>query len=119
MPKKAGTVRIHIADKYRQVDFSSVRLKKMLGELCRRFSIRQGDIIVSVVDDKQMKKVNREFLGRSSVTDVISFDLSDEDSGGRVFELVINAQQSRRQAKKRHLSAESETWIASGCGCWR
>ena len=61
-----------------------------------------------IVDDKQIKKVNKEFLGRSYVTDVISFDLSDENSDGRVFELVINAQEAQRQAKSRGHSAEAE-----------
>ena len=100
-----GTIKIHIADAYRRLDFNAARLKKMLLALCRRFAIKQADISIAVVDDKKVKKVNKEFLSRSSITDVISFDLSDSD---RVFELVVNAQEAKRQAKKRHRNAEAE-----------
>ena len=79
----------------------------MLRALCERFAIRQADISIVIVDDKTIKKVNKEFLGRTSVTDVISFDLSD-DKKDRVFELVINAQHAERQAKKQAHNPEAE-----------
>jgi probable rRNA maturation factor len=108
MPKQAGIIQIHIADAYRRLEFNSVRLRKMLRILCGRFNIRKAVISIAVADDKQTIRVNEEFLDRSAVTDVISFDLSDENSSGRVFDLVINAQEAKRQAKKRGHSAEAE-----------
>lgn len=108
MPKKAGKIKINFIDEYRRLDFNASRLRRMLAVLCERFEIEQADISIAIVDDKKIKKVNREFLGHLSVTDVISFDLSDLNSPGRVFELVINAQLARRQAKKRRHQAESE-----------
>jgi probable rRNA maturation factor len=108
MPKKAGTIKIHIADMYLRLDFNAARLKRMLRTLCLRFAIERADISIAIVDDKQIKKVNNEFLGHSYVTDVISFDLSEADSSGRGFEMVINAQEALRQAKNRRLEAEAE-----------
>ncbi|MDO8303166.1 MAG: rRNA maturation RNase YbeY [Sedimentisphaerales bacterium] len=103
-----NNIKVQITDTYRQVDFNSARLKKMLCALCGRFAVRRADISIAIVDDASIKKINKEFFGRSYVTDVISFDLSDEDGDGRVFELVVNAQESRRQAKKRDHSDEAE-----------
>ena len=108
MRTSAGTIKIRIADTYRRLDFNAARLRKMLRALCERFAVRRADISIVIVNDTQIKKVNKEFLGRSYITDVISFDLSDEDGDGKVFELVINAQESRRQAKSRGHSAEAE-----------
>jgi probable rRNA maturation factor len=108
MRTSAGTIKIRIADTYRRLDFNTVRLKKMLRVLCERFAVQRADINIVIVDDTQIKKMNKEFLGRSYVTDVISFDLSDEEGGGKAFELVINAQEARRQAKSRGHSAEAE-----------
>jgi len=108
MRTTAGTIKIRIADTYRRLEFNAARLKRMLRTLCGRFAVRQADISIVIVNDAQIKKVNKEFLGRSYVTDVISFDLSDEDSDGRVFELVVNAQETLRQAKSRGHSSESE-----------
>jgi probable rRNA maturation factor len=103
-----GNVKIHIEDIYQRVDFNAARLKRMLRALCRRFAVRRADISVVIVGDTQIKKVNKEFLGRFYVTDVVSFDLSDENSDGMVFELVINAHEAQRQAKSRGHSAEAE-----------
>ena len=108
MRTSAGTIKIRIADIYRRLDFNAARLRKMLRALCERFAVRRADISIVIVNDTQIKKVNKEFLGRSYITDVISFDLSDEDGDGKVFELVINAQESRRQAKSRGHSDEAE-----------
>jgi probable rRNA maturation factor len=108
MRTSAGTIKIRIADTCRRPDFNAARLKRMLCALCERFAVRWADISIVIVNDTQIKKVNKEFLGRSYVTDVISFDLSDEDGEGKVFELVINAQEARRQAKSRGHSAEAE-----------
>ena len=108
MRTSAGTIKIRIADTYRRLDFNAARLRKMLRVLCKRFAVLCADISIVIVNDTQIKKVNKEFLGRSYVTDVISFDLSDEDGEGKVFELVINAQEARRQAKNRGHSAEAE-----------
>ena len=108
MRTSAGTIKIRITDTYRRIEFNSARLKRMFRALCERFAVKRADISVVIVGDAQIKKVNKEFLGRSYVTDVISFDLSDENSDGRVFELVINAQEARRQAKSRGHDVEAE-----------
>ena len=108
MRTSAGTIKIRIVNIYRRLDFNAARLRKMLRALCERFAVRRADISIVIVNDTQIKKVNKEFLGRSYITDVISFDLSDENGDGRVFELVINAQEARRQAKSRGHSDEAE-----------
>jgi probable rRNA maturation factor len=108
MQKAAGTIKIQIVDTCGRFDFDAASMKRMLRALCKRFMIKRADISIAIVDDKYIKKVNEEFLKRSSVTDVISFDLSNDDGADRVFELVINAQESQRQARKLRHSPQAE-----------
>jgi probable rRNA maturation factor len=61
-----------------------------------------GEVDVLVVDDEDIEAMNREYLGHAGVTDVISFDLSDEHAGrGRLVhaQLVVCASEAVRQAR--------------------
>jgi len=89
-----------------KVDFDI--FKKLVKQICTRFSVNKATIGVAIVDDDKIKKVNERFLSKTSNTDVISFDLSDGDSFDRDFELIVNAQQAGRQAQNRGHSLEAE-----------
>jgi probable rRNA maturation factor len=90
---------------------------------CGRFSLTAGTVAVAIVDDSQIRRLNRRFLNKNYPTDCLSFDLSDEqrasgsprsvhhrnaDSRGRCFELVVNGERAVREASKRGHSAEAE-----------
>jgi probable rRNA maturation factor len=60
------------------------------------------------VDDAGIVKVNRKFLKSTKRTDVISFDLSDEDSGESIFDMVVNGERAVREARARGHSSEAE-----------
>jgi probable rRNA maturation factor len=100
-------IKIHITESSALVEFNAARLRKMLLALCKRFAVRQGEVSIVIVDDKTIKKINKQFLGRSSVTDVISFDLSDKKTD-RIYEFIVYAQLAKRHAKKLSHSAEAE-----------
>lgn len=56
-----------------------------------KFSIR-----IVVVDDPEIRRLNREFLGKDEITDVIAFpDEKDQISGGEIY---ISLDQARGQA---------------------
>jgi probable rRNA maturation factor len=57
----------------------------------------QVEMSVTLVDDAEIKRLNREYLGRDGVTDVIAFSLgSPEQQLGDVY---VGADQARRQAE--------------------
>jgi len=74
----------------------------------RQYRERPATITISVVDDKEMKKIHKQFLKKSSTTDVLSFDLSDTFQRRRVFALAVNAEMAARQARRRDHSVEAE-----------
>jgi len=100
------SVQIHCQDDGLAVDFDKFRA--LVRQICQQFAVSQATISIAIVDDDAIKKVNSEFLNKTTRTDVISFDLSDDGEDTRVFELVINADKAGRESAKRKHSIEAE-----------
>jgi probable rRNA maturation factor len=81
---------------------------EMVQKVTGQFGTRKARINFSVLGDKEITRLNREFLGRTGVTDVISFDLSDEADDLRIFDIAVNAEMAQWQAKTRDHKPESE-----------
>ncbi len=89
--------------------FELDKLKSLAESVCRRFSVTAAAVNIAIVDDDAIAVINKQFLDHTGPTDVISFDLSDEDeSAAKNFEIVINADQAARQAADRTHDTESE-----------
>ena len=89
--------------------FDLEKFKSLAESLCRRFSVESAAVSIAIVDDAAIAVINKQFLDHTGPTDVISFDLSDDDDDGvRNFEIVINADQAARQAAERSHDTESE-----------
>lgn len=60
------------------------------------------EISVSIVDDREIREINRDHLGRDHPTDVIAFDYrDDEDSADVNGEVIISAETALRVAAER------------------
>jgi len=83
--------------------FKGIPVKKLLSfaKKTAEFIKLTGNINVIFTGDRRIRSLNRKFLGRDAVTDVIAFDL--EKSGfppaGGISEVYINLTQARRSAK--------------------
>jgi len=113
---------VQITKNFDAIDISVSRLRKLVTAAYSRFArddmqrTRQKvpgkaaagcEISIAIVDDAEIRRLNRRFLNRNAVTDCLSFDLSDSQ-GERAFELVVNAQRAVRQAGRRGHCAEAE-----------
>jgi len=83
-------------------------LERLVRGLCGRFEVNKAVVSIAIVGDGDITKVNKRFLGLDSVTDVISFDLSDNSEQTKTFELVVNMTQAEREAKSRGHSVQAE-----------
>ena len=99
------TTEFYCEDESIDVDFD--KLKSLAENICRRFQVSSASVGISIVNDEDMKTVNTDFLDATYTTDVISFDLSDDDTV-RVFDLVINSDEAKRQSQKRNHSLDAE-----------
>ncbi len=101
---------VQIAKSFKAIDVSLPKLKKLVETTCNCFNSRKSTgmiVSIAIVDDAEMRKVNKRFLNRNSSTDVISFDLS-EQKNKKLFELVVNGEMAVREARRRGHSSEAE-----------
>ncbi len=108
MPTEKSEILVQISCDYPDLNLDFDRFKKLIEQICSRFNAEHATISVAIVNDEAITEVNEKFLHTAETTDVISFDLSDEGQNEKSYELVINAEQALRQAKKLNLSIEAE-----------
>jgi len=102
-------VAVQIAKEFKNIDVCLPRLEKLVIAICNRFKLSKATISIAIVDDAQIRKVNKQFLNRDSTTDCLSFDLSDDDTNApKSFELVVNAEMAVKEANSRDHSSEAE-----------
>lgn len=100
-------IAVQIAKSFETIDVDLSRIEELVKSICARFKLHKATVSIAIVDRKETLKINKKFLNCDSDTDVISFDLSDEQ-GEKSFELVVNAEKAVDEAKKRHHCSEAE-----------
>jgi probable rRNA maturation factor len=75
--------------------------------------VTAAEVSVAIVDDPAIHTLNRQFLDHDEPTDVLSFSLHDEKSGGSTEgqidgEIVLSAETARRRAAEFHWSPRDE-----------
>jgi len=112
-PKKDQEIVIQIIKNFKGVKISTPKIKKLVRAVCNRFgkpgpTDTRYEISIAIVDDDEIRNFNRNFLNRKSVTDCISFDLSDGREDLKIFDLIVNGEMAVRQAKLRGHSSQAE-----------
>jgi len=60
----------------------------------------RGDIGVAIIDDDEMRVLNRRYLAKDSPTDVLSFPLNESAGSGEPFgDIAISYDTAQRQAR--------------------
>ena len=67
-------------------------------------------ISVSIVGDEEIKKLNNEYGKKDYPTDVLSFDINEQQEDGTYYlgDVVVNKEQAQRQCEKYENSVEQE-----------
>ena len=106
--KSRGIV-VQIAKNFKNIDVDLPKLEKLVKAVCARFGILKATVGIAIVNDTEIRKLNKKFLNHSSATDCLSFDLSDPDTdSSKSFELVVNAETAVKEANLRGHSSEAE-----------
>jgi probable rRNA maturation factor len=107
--KQDQDIIVQITKNFKNIDIRLPKLKKLVKTICNRFKLSKATISIAIVDDTQIRKVNKQFLNKDSPTDCLSFNLSENDTNSvKSFELVVNAEMAVRQATLRGHSSEAE-----------
>lgn len=75
-----------------------------------------GDIAVRVVDDQEMRRLNKHFRHQDRVTDILTFDYGVDHTHVQG-DLVIAIGRARQQAKRRGITLEEELLRLAVHGC--
>ncbi len=99
-------VAVHIEREFKDIDYPARKLKKLVRAICDRFNIADVTVSIAIVDNIGIRKLNRKFLNRNTITDCLAFDLSEK--GRRWFELVVNGEKAKTEAMKRGNCEQAE-----------
>ena len=115
--KQDQDIVVQIAKNFKNIDIRLPKLKKLVEVICNRFKLSKATISIAIVDDTQIRKVNKQFLNQDLPTDCLSFNLSENDTNSvkslygehsRTIELVVNAEMAVKEANLRGHSSEAE-----------
>lgn len=106
---------ITISDQFNQeenVEADHDALRRTVEHVLSAQQINDASISLAIVDDQAIKQLKEKYFGIAKVTDVISFDLSDDPDqsppSSMDCEVVVNINQAVRFAQKRQSDPQAE-----------
>jgi probable rRNA maturation factor len=107
--KPNKNITVQITKNFKNADARLPQFKKLVETVCNRFKLTKATVSIAIVDDTQIRKLNKQFLNKNAATDCLSFDLSDNNTDPeKSFELIVNAEMAAKEAKLRGHSNEAE-----------
>jgi probable rRNA maturation factor len=101
-------VAVYFRRDFKGIRFPVHKFEKLVRAVCTRFRLANATVSIEIVANSRIRKLNARFLNCKTVTDCLSFDLSDDDDDCRCFELVLNGEGAISEAAKRGHSAQAE-----------
>ncbi len=81
-----------------ELDIDSVRI--VVEKVLKHFNREEFNVSLALVDDSEIQELNKTYRGKDESTDVLSFPAETEELKDYFLgEIVINYQQTKRQAK--------------------
>jgi probable rRNA maturation factor len=110
---------LYIASRTKAMRIPRKRIGELVAFIARKEGVAVHDADITVVDSREMARLNRKYLRHAGTTDVISFDLTDpraEVNPGITVQLIVNAELAVKQAARRSHGPQRELllYIAHG-----
>ena len=81
-----------------------MNLKKAAEKILSALGFHDSELSVTIVGDRSIRRLNREYLGRDKATNVISFSLQEGEFGGvnphALGDVVVSADTAAREAEE-------------------
>jgi probable rRNA maturation factor len=98
-----------LENRQRRVPVRGQRLERAADCALRALGRVGGMVEIAIVDDAEIRRLNRAFRGVGRRTDVLAFPLEvAEAAGGLVGQIVVSADTARRQARRLGVPLELE-----------
>ena len=110
MPPAKPEIVVQIANEVEGLEVQAGKTEELVAAVCKRFGLVAATVSIAIVDDERFRELNLRFRKSESVSDCLSFDLSEgpETDSEKLFELVVNGQMAVRQATLRNHSSQAE-----------
>lgn len=79
MSSSEASLHVVFSDESGRLELDLPRLERVLLEVLRDHGRERGTLSIALVDDATIRRAHREFLGKDTPTDCISFPLDGED----------------------------------------
>jgi probable rRNA maturation factor len=94
-------VKITIKNLQKKIPIYPARIKK---SILKAFNTegpkKTGEITVSIVNDKEIRKLNLKYLSKNSATDVLAFDISNRYRPGSILaDIIVSADTASKNAR--------------------
>ncbi len=106
--KNSVAVSVYFRRDYKVIRIPLHKFEKLVRAVCKRFKISNTTVDIAIVRNNQIRKLNSRFLKRKTVTDCLSFNLSDADNKQKLFALIVNGEKAKSEASRRGHSAQAE-----------
>ncbi len=101
------SVAVDVASDGVRVSLSAERVREIVRAVCKREKISEALISVTFVSNRQIARTNREFLGHTGATDIITFELAPT-AGAIVGDIYIAPDVARANARVHNNSVREE-----------
>ena len=105
-------ITIHNSQRHLKVNQS--RIKTVLARILKEEGHASSEVSLVLVDNRRIKSVNRKYLKKNRITDVISFPLGDrQDPAGDnlLGEIIVSVEKARQEARRRKIPAQKEVLL--------
>ncbi|MGD2176069.1 MAG: rRNA maturation RNase YbeY [Candidatus Brocadiaceae bacterium] len=102
-------MRVEICSRQKAIDCEPAEIRRVVRTALRQEG-RDAELSVALVGDELMTRLNRRFLGRDAVTDVLAFPYGSRDDCIEG-EIIVNAELALRQSADRPHEAKDELML--------
>ncbi len=116
-PKATRKTRVAVEDLQKKVPVKLPRVAEIARAILKYEGVREATLTIAFVSSPKIRSLNRQYLGRDYVTDVLAFDLRDVKRPGRVNgDIAICVDMALRNAKayQTSLNRELVLYVAHG-----
>ena len=116
-PKASRKTRVTVENLQKKIPIKLSRMAEIAGTILKRKGVREAALSIVFVSGPKIRSLNRRYLRRDYVTDVLAFDLRDNKRGAGINgDIVICVDMAARNARAYQTSLDRELtlYVAHG-----
>lgn len=79
---------VHLSNRQKALPLNRAQFRRRLVRLLKILDLTGAEVSVSVVGDEEIRRINREYRGVDSPTNVLAFALEDNEEGWPTLEII-------------------------------